>query len=899
MKKIPNRIAIVILSLLLVTTLGTPGMMLTQAASNEIQTYAYINVAPNPCGVDQQVTVNFWLSVPLASGELATNMTVVVTHPDQTAETLGPFTADTTGGTYTVYTPTKTGTYTFQFFYGGQTLKGAPSLFNPSLTFAGYIEKPSQSRIVNLTVTDTPATNIPFTPLPASWWERPINAQNVQNWASLSGSWMGYLRNDGAITGGYNYTSSYNPFTTNPTTSHILWTKPWCVGGVAGGELGNDEQSGSYWTTAQYHQKFAPVIMNGILYSTWYTTNYAIQEGIQAVDLYTGETLFVINTTHPLKCGMMVDYKNLNQYGVVGPYIITTSAEDNVGSIGGSWFIYDGLTGKYQCEVANVPSYSFLGQDSNGNIILYAFNSTTGTIYSYPNGQFGRFGPNPPVTYTIENTTIHGPALVMYNLTRALHQLTADWSITPGTVYQWQDGIQWVTQSIPPVIKDTITGQDVITTGLGTASWGFSAWSGDTLVLTNGAIPVRQTLGWEVTAGISATDGQLLWVTNRTGGVQVPFTRISYSPSAAVGVYVDINQVTLDMVAYSLQTGKQVWTGTLNKPMANGNLPNQYDTFYLNTVADTSAGVLYVIGFGGDVWAVNMTKGDIIWSWSTVQANGPAGTETPYGIYPLWVFKGSAALAGSGSDKMLYVAEGHEYSPPLFHNAHLLALNATTGELVWDNLGFDCTATAVAYGILTTFNSYDGQIYGYGKGPSQLTVTAPNVGVTTSTPITISGTITDISAGASQHAVAANFPNGLPCVFDASMSSFMEAVYQQQQMPTNTTGVPIVLSVMDSNGNYRQIGTTASNALGTFSYTWIPDIAGDYTVYASFPGTESYYASNSAAAFYASEPAATPTPQPTQPPSMADLYFVPGIIGVIVAVIVVGAVLLLALRKRP
>jgi hypothetical protein len=44
---------------------------------------------------------------------------------------------------------------------------------------------------------------------------------------------------------------------------------------------------------------------------------------------------------------------------------------------------------------------------------------------------------------------------------------------------------------------------------------------------------------------------------------------------------------------------------------------------------------------------------------------------------------------------------------------------------------------------------------------------------------------------------------------------------------------------------------------------------------------------------------ATPTPQPTQQPSMADLYFVPGIIGVIIAIIVVGAVLLLALRKRP
>ena len=38
---------------------------------------------------------------------------------------------------------------------------------------------------------------------------------------------------------------------------------------------------------------------------------------------------------------------------------------------------------------------------------------------------------------------------------------------------------------------------------------------------------------------------------------------------------------------------------------------------------------------------------------------------------------------------------------------------------------------------------------------------------------------------------------------------------------------------------------------------------------------------------------------PTQAPSAADLYFLPGIIGVIITVIVVGAVLLIALRKRP
>ena len=63
---------------------------------------------------------------------------------------------------------------------------------------------------------------------------------------------------------------------------------------------------------------------------------------------------------------------------------------------------------------------------------------------------------------------------------------------------------------------------------------------------------------------------------------------------------------------------------------------------------------------------------------------------------------------------------------------------------------------------MTVLNAYDNQLYTYGKGPSAMTVTAPDVGVTTATPVTIRGTITDIAAGTKQEAQAANFPNGVP-----------------------------------------------------------------------------------------------------------------------------------------
>jgi hypothetical protein len=131
------------------------------------------------------------------------------------------------------------------------------------------------------------------------------------------------------------------------------------------------------------------------------------------------------------------------------------------------------------------------------------------------------------------------------------------------------------------------------------------------------------------------------------------------------------------------------------------------------------------------------------------------------------------------------------------------------------------------------------------------------------------------------------------------MTAFMEYIYMQQEKPTNTSGVPIVVSVLDANGNYRTIGTTTSNALGTYAFTWAPDIAGDYTVFANFPGTESYYASEAAAAFYASEPAATSTPAPTPVASMVDQYFLPAVIGIILAIVLVGVFIVIVLRKRP
>jgi outer membrane protein assembly factor BamB len=339
------------------------------------------------------------------------------------------------------------------------------------------------------------------------------------------------------------------------------------------------------------------------------------------------------------------------------------------------------------------------------------------------------------------------------------------------------------------------------------------------------------------------------------------------------------------MSGYSAYTGNKIWG-----PIA---LPNASPFDSLGVSETIANGTIYLWGYGGDVYSYNILTGALNWQYHTP----PGGYESPYGVEPIWTFTVGTIAGGE-----LFLPEGHMYSPPLFHGAQQLALNITNGKVVWSIDAFDVTsAPAVSDGIATTLNAYDNQIYAYGMGPTRTTVTAPDIGVTTATPVTITGTVTDISAGSQQNAVAMNFPNGLPCVSDASMSAFMEAVYEQQPMPTNIIGVPVTLTETDHNGNTYTIGTTTSDSSGTFAYTWTPPIEGNYTIAATFAGSNAYYGSCAETHIYASAPAPTAAPTASPPTGLAtssELTY--GIIAVIIVIIVaIAIVALLLLRKKP
>ncbi len=884
---------------------------ITPPQFSSIPSYAHLNVGPNPAGVGQTVTLNMFLVLPLLTSESAVNMTIVETTPAGTTTTLGPFKSDATGGTYTTVVPDTVGNYTFQFFYGGQ-------LMTDNVT-----NLPSQSDKVTLVVQSEPIprSSYPVTPLPTSWWQNPISAENVQNWYAINGPWMGYgFSVTFASTGGYNSTGNYNPYTLSVNSGHILWTKPWTTGGVVGGENGGNEQGSSYWSTSQYWPKYAPVIIDGVMYSTHYVETTGYTNGILATNLFTGQDLFTINTTSILRCGFAPQWHTINAYGTIGPYIWTTgslpaaetggrqigSQANNLGvtipspymnTTGTQWNMYSGLTGKYVLSLVNGTSAT-LTTDDQGDIIGYYINSTVGTMTTY--GSAPIRAPQPVTGHATITST--NPVLVCWNMSQALSGLsnagstqTWGWSPPVNSIIDFGLGVMFA----QPLQNNTGSGTPTIGVGLNNPALSINGITNNAVIMTTGFTTGQgaggDVAGFLIVASMDATTGAQLWIKNftyPTDQTLLPYTRTQLQIQD--GMFINVNMANWAVVAYDARTGAQKWTYTLTG--LNGAAPHSYDQFNIKTYNGPN-NTMYIEGFGGDIWSINDQTGKLNWYTNTTMLIGDPGIETPYSIWPLWTFSCCCF-----TNDVAYFMIGHEYNPPLFHGAQLLAVNASTGKLNWSVLDMSVESTSIAQGIMLSRNAYDNQIYAFGKGPSAITVNAPGIGVTTATPITITGTITDISPGTKQSAVALNFPNGVPCVDDASESHWMEYVYEQQLLPANSSGVPITISVLDANNNYRVIGTTTSNTMGTFAYTWTPDIPGAFTIYANFEGSNSYYPSSAAIQINAATPA-QPTSTTTAQTNVAttgDLmtYILAAAIAIIIAIAIVGVLIVMSIRKR-
>ena len=831
-----------------------------------IPTYAFINVAPNPVGVGQRVSVAGWIDKvpPLAEGSYGIkwhNMKVTVTRPDGTTETLSMPDSDAVGGTWTWYTPTQVGTYKFVFNFPGQVaVEENPYPYTPGFVPLGadYLNDtylPSTSKECFLTVQSEPVESaFPSNPLPTEYWSRPINSLN-RDWYVLGGNWLGLAATSFGATGMYSNTGNFNPYTTAPDSAHVLWTLPEAFGGQIGGEFGPDETS-LYTTGTAYETKFGAVVLYGILYFTAYPGAGNNMGPLTAVDLRTGETLWAKQEPLPLRVGMVLKFNTGDQYGAHA-YLFTAPA--TIGFImtpanfAPKWSMYDAMTGQWILDIANA-SEGVLVRGLSGEILSY---TAGGGMLSLWN-----------ISKCIELGSTKNNIYTVYSAAEI-------WRPPQGATLDWNDGYEW---SVP--IATNISGVPIVP-GLGVAK------VSDDVVLTTaeagfflGGAPGGSQLGYRVDVGYSAKTGQLLWgPINRTLS---PHTTDILT--AGEGIFAEYTMQTMTWVAYDIKTGQKLWGPTQ---------PTNSSWAYYDFTAPSVLGYgnLYSWGLAGEVYCYDAKTGELKWSFNT----GNSGIDSPFGSWPLGTWSDHHILA----DGKLYLRAGHDYTPPVFKGANIYCLDATTGDLLWKSLSFDIgSSPACADGYMVWFNGYDNQIYCYGKGPSAITVAAnPKVSVFGSSVI-VEGLVTDKSPGTQEYAQTARFPNGVPAMADESMSAWMEYLYQQQPLPSNAKGVEVTIDAVDGNGNFRNIGTAVSDVSGAYSLMWTPDIPGKYTVIATFAGSNSYYASYAETTFGVDQ-APEPTVAPTAPPaSMAETYITGFGIAIIAAIAIVGVVLALLLRKR-
>ena len=903
LKNKSKALSIVLISVLIVS-LGT--MLKIETANAHYPAYAYTTycyVQPNEpvVGVGQQVLLLMWLNAypPTASGAQGDRWTFYldVTKPDGTNDTIGPITSDPVGSAFQWYTPTDAGVYTVVSRFIGATLTGVPGQTGNAAvndTYAASTSKPN-----TFSVQQDPLSVYTETPLPNDYWTRPVYDTNKGWGMTVMGQWLGGAYYESLRAKGL-------PNTDGPQSSHVLWSRSYWLGGVMGGYTDT-----SFYNGIAYEGFSSPIlVLEGKAY---YSTQNPPRYGYYCIDLYTGETIYYENATLTGTAmptlGQVLDYESPNQHGGFSYLWRTSGVTVPAGSTSTTtWEMLDAFTGNSICKIANVSTTGTQFRDPIGSICYVNFNNlgtatapnyymqiwnTTQAIWWRPS-----YGVAPPAT--LINGTTNVPTTTADNSywfwrpgATAVTMSTAE----NGAIYNGMNGYS-MNLSIASIfgprntvynetgaIRDIVPDQYVI---VGTAGrndargdaqgflrsislkpgeWGKTLWETTfSAPLASDAYPNATANGGVSFGGVSAQDG-VFWFTERNTG---------------------------KIWMYSIETGTQLWTYTVKA---------QFESYGMGMTE--YQGKAYTIGSYGVIDCLNVTTGEFLWNFTApslgyLETQGLEYTPLSLAFFihdpsgrNLLYLHGSTGWAGESS--------------PIRRDGAIFCIDADTGALVWRLTAYPNTANnglskvIISEGRIMYLDNHDNQIYCLGKGPSATTVSAPQTAPAQGSSVTLTGTVTDQSESG-RHDINGNLDlalKGTPAISEASMDAWMEYMFHQRPKPANATGVPVTLTAIDPNGNFVPVGNTTSDLYGNYGLAFTPEVPGTYQIIANFAGSNAYGPSSSSTYLTVGQPT-QPTNAPTPAPqSVADTYLIPGIIGIIIAVIAVGIAIILVLRKRP
>jgi len=725
-----------LIAAILITTTAIP-LFAFENASAEItmKSYPYIGAMPNPIGVGQETLFHLGISAQTAWPQPGwTGITVTVTKPDGTTQTLGPFTTDTTGGTGTNYVPDQVGTYYLQTNFPQQKCQYAAAGIPANTTMLA-----SQSEKFPLVVTEEARTFYPDVPLPEEYWTRPINTQ-FRGWGAISGNWLTTPNN------------RYAPYNDAPESPHVLWAQPLAEGGVVGGDLGVN----GYETGDAYEGKYVGnVIINGVVYMNRQIAQNAmaafnsttIEQTVVAMDLQTGEIIWekVLGDNERVAFGQTMYWQTMNMYGGFA-YIWTT--------VGSTWNAYDPLTGRWEWSIKDVPTGT-RNYGPDGEILIYTVDTA--------NGWMTQWNSTSVVYKTYYDYYMLSPS------TQAVAGYYSERWRPQGIVFNASKGYDWnvtIATGLPGNANayfpgDLITGGYINSTGKITdqaiSMWAISLKSGQIGTLLYSKTWQPPTGGLTLSFGARNPDDNILTI--RTKEIAGFF-------------------------GFNIRTGEYLWGPT----EARG-----YMDWFMGGPSGENGmianGILYLGTLAGTLQAIDVKTGETLWTYNNTQAY----TELMWGgdKWPIefgFISDGKVYLGHSE----------HSGNSPLPRGAPFVCLNATTGEVIFRVEGLMRFTTwggdpMIADSTIIAFDTYDNRIYAVGKGPSATTLSAPSISVPADSQVVLSGTVTDVAAGTQEFARTTRFPNGVPAVSDESMGEWMKYVYAQFPRPTDVTGVQVTL----------------------------------------------------------------------------------------------------------
>ena len=861
--KIKTATIMLILTLTIAATLVT-FVPTINAAVIHYNSYVYCNVGNSVIGVNQQVLFVMWTAdMPPDIGELAGtvpggraawyNIGFYVTDPEGIKETLTIAKTDPVGGGWISYTPTKIGTYTVQAWF--------PETWKNTTTTQSYYSA-AVSPEVTFTVQEDPISGWIEPPVTDDYWTRPIN-QASRDWYVLAGNWLGgaFNKYPAGAAGG---TTDRFVWGKGPESAHIMWTKPYYLGGIMDAYYGmKGYQTGHYQGLS-----FEALIINGKIYYP-YRADAHMTEGYLCVDLYTGETLWYSNDTMPSQ-GQIYDYDSPNQHGGYAymwkspPFVFfgPPSAEPPI------WEMLDAYTGRSICKVANVTmGTAFFGMVFGG----FPVYGKDGSLLNYDIPNLAPFGsPEPDYYLQVWNMS------AVDTMTADQGQSTIAWQWRPSgggfgggppLGYYVHDGNTGFSLNKSISTADVYGPRNALLNETGTIR---CVREGEYMIIGTqgrydelGVVPGKMTaLSLE-----PGREGTKLWDTTFTP----PFTSIYENRTGAgffggglamTGVYPEYGVILfednklLKRWGYSLETGELLWE---SESEAQNNYYTMIDNVY--------EGKLLTGGYGGILLAYNITTGEILWSYEATNV----GFESPYGNYPINIF----AIC----DGKIYTLTGeHSITQPMWRGPNIRCINATTGEEIWKILGFGANGGAhltgqymqMADGYVVGLNFFDNQIYCFGRGPSGTTVKVGPEIAKWGDNIMITGTVTDQTpSGRRNTNDMFDFTlKDTPAISDEDMSAWMEYMFMQQAKPRNAKGVEVILETLDPNGNFYEIGKTTSDINGNFGFMWEPPVPGTYQIIARFEGSASYGPSSATTYIGITEapsPAQPIEPEPTAP----------------------------------